>query len=68
MRQTFDDVWASSQATAEGFSYPADKPTKRIDYIFTRTADQIRSKRARVVETLASDHVPVVADLKIGKL
>lgn len=66
MRQTFDDAWSSSQPTADGFSYPADKPAKRIDYILTRTADQIRSKRAWIVETLASDHVPVVADLEIS--
>jgi|ERR1051325_6717455 len=66
MRQTFDDAWSSSRPTADGFSYPADKPAKRIDYILTRAADQIRSKRAWIVETLASDHVPVVADLEIG--
>ena len=65
MRDQFGDAWSSSQPTADGFSYPADKPAKRIDYIFPRSADQIRTQRAWVVETLASDHVPVVADLEV---
>ena len=67
MRSQFDDAWVQNRSATEGFSYPADKPAKRIDYIFTRRADSIRAKRARIVETLASDHVPVVADLEIGK-
>ena len=64
MRQAFDDAWTLSQPSAEGFSYPADKPAKRIDYIWMRQSDGIRPKRAWVVQTLASDHVPVVADLE----
>jgi endonuclease/exonuclease/phosphatase family metal-dependent hydrolase len=64
MRAQFDDAWAI-RSTDEGFSYPADKSTKRIDYIFTRRTDGIKTKRARLVNTLASDHVPVVADLEI---
>ena len=65
MRDQFDDAWTESRASGEGFSYPADKPTKRIDYILTRRTDRIKAKRAWIVETLASDHVPVVADLEI---
>lgn len=64
MRSLFDDAWLVTRD--EGFSYPADKPTKRIDYIFTRLSDGIKTKRAWVVNTLASDHIPVVADLEIG--
>jgi len=67
MRQQFDDAWVDSNKDAEGFSYPADNPAKRIDYILTRTSDSIRTKRAWIVQTLASDHVPVVADLEIGR-
>jgi endonuclease/exonuclease/phosphatase family metal-dependent hydrolase len=65
MRSLFEDAWAI-RPTEEGFSYPADKPAKRIDYIFTRRSDGITTKRAWLVDTLASDHVPVVADLEIG--
>jgi endonuclease/exonuclease/phosphatase family metal-dependent hydrolase len=65
MRNQFDDGWIAGRAPDEGFSYPADKPAKRIDYIFCRTTDRLRVKRAWIVNTLASDHVPVVADLEL---
>src|SRR5437764_13508419 len=65
MRGSFDDAWSATQPADDGFSYPADKPAKRIDYIFMREADGIRAKRAWISETLASDHVPVVAELEI---
>jgi endonuclease/exonuclease/phosphatase family metal-dependent hydrolase len=61
VRKQFDDAWV----TDDGFTYPADKPTKRIDYILTRRDDRIRAKNVWVPGTLASDHVPVVADLEI---
>jgi len=67
MRYQFDDAWIDSRVADEGFSYPADKPAKRIDYIFMRRDDRVRTKQAWIVNTLASDHVPVVADLEIGK-
>jgi endonuclease/exonuclease/phosphatase family metal-dependent hydrolase len=63
MRSLFDDAWLVTRD--DGFSYPADKPAKRIDYIFTRRGDPIRAKRAWTVNTLASDHIPVVADLEL---
>jgi endonuclease/exonuclease/phosphatase family metal-dependent hydrolase len=66
MRSQFDDAWANVRRSEDGFSYPADKPMKRIDYIFTRRSDEIRTKRTWVVNTLASDHIPVVADLEMG--
>jgi len=67
MRYHFGDAWIESRSTAEGFSYPADQPAKRIDYIFFRSTDRVRTKRAWIVSTQASDHVPVVADLEVGK-
>ena len=63
MRTIFGDAWIASKANGDGFSYPADKPVKRIDHIFFR--DRVKAKKAWVVETLASDHVPVVAELEI---
>jgi len=65
MRYDFDDAWTHSRGTEHGFSYPADKPSKRIDHIFFRRQDPIRARRAWIVNTLASDHIPVVADLEI---
>jgi endonuclease/exonuclease/phosphatase family metal-dependent hydrolase len=67
MSDQFADAWIESHAAGEGLSYPADKPAKRIDYILMRRTDQITAKRTWIPETLASDHVPVVADLEIGK-
>src|ERR1043166_2746761 len=65
MHESFDDAWSLTKPGDEGFSYPADKPAKRIDYIFTRRVDRIKAKRAWIVQTLASDHVPVVAELEL---
>ena len=65
MDTLFDDAWVASRAKGDGFSYPADKPVKRIDHIFYRSANRVRAKKAWVVDTLASDHVPVVADIEI---
>ena len=65
MLTRFRDAWTSTKTKADGLSYPADKPAKRIDYIFTHQSDRIRAKRAWVVSTLASDHLPVVSDLEI---
>ena len=61
----FEDAWVRGRAKDAGLSYPADKPVKRIDYIFTRHGDNVKTKKAWVVNTLASDHIPVVADLEI---
>ena len=66
-REQFADGWIESGASDQGLSYPADKPAKRIDYILSRRTDRIRTKKAWTVSTLASDHVPVVADLEIGR-
>lgn len=61
----FDDAWASSRAKGNGWSYPADNQVKRIDYIFYRRNSGVRAKKAWMVNTLASDHLPVMAELEI---
>jgi endonuclease/exonuclease/phosphatase family metal-dependent hydrolase len=66
MRYQFGDSWIESRGTDEGFSYPTDKPSKRIDYIFFRSTERVRTRRSWIVNTEASDHVPVVADLEVG--
>ena len=65
MSQSFDDAWGRSRAKDVGLTYPADKPLKRIDYVFTRQSDRIKAKKAWVVNTLASDHLPLVTDLEL---
>jgi endonuclease/exonuclease/phosphatase family metal-dependent hydrolase len=53
------DAWPASAGA--GLTYPADKPTKRIDYVLTSSHFVARS--ATVPATEASDHRPVVVDL-----
>ena len=53
------DAWSAGKGS--GFTYSAEEPTKRIDYILVSARISVLS--ARVPETLASDHRPVVADL-----
>jgi endonuclease/exonuclease/phosphatase family metal-dependent hydrolase len=65
MREYFADAWMNSNDVNSGFSFPADKPAKRIDYVFFRQGENVKSKRSWVVNTLASDHIPVVADLEV---
>jgi endonuclease/exonuclease/phosphatase family metal-dependent hydrolase len=65
MLTRFADAWPGSRAKGEGLSYPADKPAKRIDYIFCGTGESVRAKKVSLVTTLASDHLPVVAELEL---
>ena len=58
------DTWGSSGDS--GFTYPAEAPTKRIDYVLTTRDFRVRS--TRVVRTLASDHRPIVADLSLRRM
>ena len=65
MQESFDDAWFRNRNADAGFSFPADKPVKRIDYVFSRRSDAVQAKRVWTVNTLASDHIPVVADLEV---
>jgi endonuclease/exonuclease/phosphatase family metal-dependent hydrolase len=65
MLTKFQDGWIDSGAKGDGFSYPADKAVKRIDYVFYRKSDGIKAKKSWVVNTLASDHVPVMTEFEI---
>jgi endonuclease/exonuclease/phosphatase family metal-dependent hydrolase len=61
----FEDAWIGSKAKGEGLTFPANQPVKRIDYIFTRATDRIRVKKAWVIDSLASDHLPLMAEVEI---
>jgi endonuclease/exonuclease/phosphatase family metal-dependent hydrolase len=65
LRTKFDDAWMTSGTKTDGFSYPADKPAKRIDHIFYRAGERMRAKKSWVIATLASDHIPVMAEIEI---
>ncbi len=62
LKSGFTDAWA--KGAASGLTYPADKPTKRIDYVFHRGLGPGARAEASVPDTLASDHRPVVVSLK----
>lgn len=53
------DAWPAS--ASDGLTVPADKPSKRIDYVLMSKHFHVRS--ASVPVTVASDHRPVVVDL-----
>ena len=65
MRTKFQDAWIESKTKETGLSYPADRPSKRIDYVFYRGSDGWRVKKAWTVHSLASDHLPVIAALEL---
>jgi endonuclease/exonuclease/phosphatase family metal-dependent hydrolase len=62
LKAGFADAWA--QGAAHGLTYPADRPTKRIDYVFHRGLGRDARAAASVPDTLASDHRPLLVTLK----
>jgi len=59
LREHLRDTWPSD--SGPGYTYPADKPVKRIDYVLTSRDFQVVA--ANVPSSDASDHRPVVVDL-----
>lgn len=63
--ENFNDILAlpdpSTGETLNNYTFPANKPTSRIDYILT--TDGIKAESYKVIDSLASDHRAVVADL-----
>lgn len=56
------DAWAVAGEGA-GHTYPTAGPRVRIDYVLTSPGIEVQ--RARVVDTDASDHLPVTARLRL---
>ncbi|MFC0273278.1 endonuclease/exonuclease/phosphatase family protein [Metabacillus herbersteinensis] len=63
MMSNYLDVFA--EATPEANTYPAANPTKRIDYILT--SDDIETVNTEVIPTLASDHLPITAEIVLDR-
>ena len=57
----FSDVW-SAVGRGDGFTIPVESPNRRIDWILVRGLEPVR---AEVLHTNASDHLPVVATLRL---
>ena len=71
-RPTTDDINAVAFALTDAFgscgsgageTFPAQAPDRRIDYVFMRG---VRCTVARVIETQASDHRPLLAIIQIS--
>lgn len=67
MLHGFTDAWsdAAQKEGTDGLTFPADKPVKRIDYVFVSKNKGVSAKWAAVRSTLASDHLPLVVDLEL---
>ncbi len=50
------DAWAEC-GQGDGFTFPAVKPVRRIDYLFL--TESLRCTEARVIDTTLSDHRPL---------
>ena len=61
MKEFMDDAWEAG-GEGDGFTIPAAKPQKRIDYVFVTHG--ITADRMWVPATEASDHRPVAVDLR----
>lgn len=58
--------WTNAIDEAAAPTAPATKPRSRIDYIFYRPASQFQLIKSEVIaEPMASDHLPVLAILKL---
>ncbi|MGH3664696.1 MAG: endonuclease/exonuclease/phosphatase family protein, partial [Egibacteraceae bacterium] len=58
------DGWAQAGA-GDGLTFPAGQPVKRIDYVLTDP--RVQATHAEVLDTGASDHRAVVADLLVPR-
>lgn len=56
------DAWVAA-GVGDGYTYPAEDPYARIDYVLT--SDDVVARAAAVVTSDASDHLPVHADVAL---
>ncbi|MBA4147110.1 MAG: endonuclease/exonuclease/phosphatase family protein [Verrucomicrobia bacterium] len=64
MKQSWNDVW-EQVGLGDGFTFPARGPNRRIDYIFTAKENPIEVFQAAVPYTTASDHLPLIATMRL---
>lgn len=71
MKEKFIDVWEYLN-DEPGFTYPTENPNKRIDYIFIKKQNEQKEEvrmiptKIFVLESVASDHLPVIVEFKIS--
>jgi endonuclease/exonuclease/phosphatase family metal-dependent hydrolase len=59
------DAWAEC-GQGDGFTYPADTPRKRIDYVFL--TGSLKCTAARVIDTQISDHRPLLVTFTMPRV
>ncbi|WP_431802251.1 endonuclease/exonuclease/phosphatase family protein [Halobacillus andaensis] len=62
--EKFTDVW-NTVNTTPGYTYPSLNPNNRIDHIYA--SDDIEVLDAHLIQSEASDHLPVIADLSVER-
>ncbi|MFH0990194.1 MAG: endonuclease/exonuclease/phosphatase family protein [bacterium] len=70
---SFDDCWERA-GNGNGFTFASDNPQRRIDYIFCSMKLQgqrlrttlLDPQKATVIQSDASDHLPLVVDFRMG--
>jgi endonuclease/exonuclease/phosphatase family metal-dependent hydrolase len=61
--ELFTDAWIEA-GQGNGFTIPAAKPTKRIDFIWVSKGAPIKPLKLWVPDSKASDHLPVVGEFR----
>jgi endonuclease/exonuclease/phosphatase family metal-dependent hydrolase len=61
LNQAFDDTWTLA-GKGDGFTIPAGKPRKRIDYLWISKDKSLVPLQAWVPPSDASDHLPLVGE------
>ncbi len=64
-RSGLRDAWIACGGEGPGLSYPASTPVKRIDYLWLPAP--VTCSEARVLETQASDHRPLLVTLEMPR-
>ena len=64
MNELLDDTW-TLVGTGDGFTIPAEKPRKRIDYIWISKNKTLAPLKVWVPRSDASDHLPVLAEFRL---
>lgn len=65
MKDQFRDAW-EIVGQGDGFTFSADRPRSRIDYVWLSHHPNLEPVAARVIASEASDHLPLVVEFRVG--
>lgn len=64
MKEKWHDAW-ELVGVGKGYTFPARGPNRRIDYVYLQQGAPIETLRAWVPMSLASDHLPLVVEMRL---